>query len=128
MKYKIETAEEFIKRKEIEFKKDKIIKTKDIGRKGKVIWVREAWTFMPQSNIDNKVFIIERFRKEDFEGKLANQNAYRKGAIEYRFGYYIVGKIGRATDKWVWGQFCPLIPAGDLILLLEKAKKEKVII
>ena len=69
---------------------------------------------MPQSNLDEKVFVIERIRKENYEGKLARQKLWKKGEVEYRIGYYIVGKIGRAKGKWVWGQFCPMTPARDL--------------
>ncbi len=123
-----ETIQEFIKRKNEQFKKEKIIKVKDIGREGKHVWIREAWTFMPQSNLDEKVFVVERLGKESYEGKLIREKLWKKGDIEYRIGYYIVGRIGRAKGKWVWGQFCPMIPARDLEKLLEKAKKEKTII
>lgn len=123
-----EPVQDFIKRKNKYFKKNKIIKTKDIGRRGNHIWAREAWTFMPQGNLNEKVFIIERLRKESFEGNLTHQNQWNKGEIEYRIGYYIIGRIGRAKGKWVWGQFCPLIPAKDLKKLLVKAKREKTIL
>jgi hypothetical protein len=45
---KTETYKEFIKRKGAEFKQGKPIKMKDIGRKGRHFWQREAWTFMRQ--------------------------------------------------------------------------------
>ena len=125
---KVEPVKIFIKRKNGHFKANNIIKAKDIGRKGIHFWVREAWTFMPQSNLDEKVFVVERLRKENYEGKLAREKLWKKGEIEYRIGYYIVGKIGRAKGKWVWGQFCPMIHAKDLKRLLAKAKKEKKII
>lgn len=121
------TTDEFIAKKNKDFDKNSIIKVKDIGREGRHVWFREAWTFMPQSNLDEKVFVIERLRKENYEGQLARQKQWNKGDIEYRIGYYIVGRIGRAKGKWVWGQFCPLIPAGDLTALLEKARKEGTI-
>jgi len=122
-----ESANEFIKRKTEEFSKNKLIQIKDIGRKGKRFLVREAWTFMPQENLNDKVFIIERFRKESTEGVLAYADSWNKGDIEYRIGYFIVGKIGKATGRWVWGQYCPLIPEHDLKKLLNKAKKEGTI-
>jgi len=89
---------------------------KDITRTKKNYFVREAWTFMPQYNYDEKVFVVERLRKEEDD------------KIEYRLGYYIVGKIGRANGKWIWGQFCPIIPKEDFFKLIDKAKKEKTII
>jgi len=125
----METYKDFIKRKNLEFKKGKSsISMKDIGRKGRNFFLREAWTFLPQSNLPNKVFVLERLRKEGFSGKLAYGNSWKKGDIEYRIGYFIVGKTGRRKDKWVWGQFCPMIPQKDFKKLIEKAKKEKIVL
>lgn len=123
-----ETVQQFIKRKNQQFVNEKVsIPMKDIGRKGKVYFQREAWTFLPASNLNDKVFILERLKKLKYAGRLAYKKSWKKGEIEYRIGYYIVGKIGRARDKWVWGQFCPLVPHKDLLRLIAKAKKEKVI-
>lgn len=118
----METVEEFIRRKSEQFGKGSLIKVKDISRKGFHYWKREAWTFMPQSNYESKVFIVERLKrvKSDIEST-------KIGDIEYRFGYYIIGKIGRANGKWVWGQFCPLIPQEDFDKLFDKAKREGTI-
>lgn len=125
----METAQEFIKRKNEQFLKDveKTIPMKDIGRQGKHNFIREAWTFMQQSNMEEKVFVLERLRKVVHMGELAYSNA-GLGEIEYRIGYFIIGRIGRAKGKWIWGQFCPLIPQEDLMPLIEKAKQEKIII
>lgn len=119
--------QEFIEKKNRDFAKNPIIKVKDIGRKGKHYLIREAWTFLPQTNLSEKVFVIERLRKESTEGSLVYSN-WKKGDIEYRIGYYIKGQIGRAKDRWVWGQFCPLIPQEDLNTLLKKAKTDGVIL
>ena len=43
---------------------------KDIGGKGRHRFAREAWTFMPQHHLPEKVFVIERLRKIKFEGRL----------------------------------------------------------
>ena len=124
----METYKEFIKRKDKEFKQKSLIPMKDIGRKGKKFFQREAWTFMPQYNLQEKVFVIERLKKISYEGKLTHPKVFKKGAIEYRIGYYMIGKNGNMKGKWVWGQFCPLIPQQDLNKLLLKAKKEKTIL
>jgi len=130
LRNKIQTnsAEDFIRRKNEYFKENNIIKVKDISRKGYHVWIREAWTFMPQFNMDEKVFVIERLRRKGYEGQTEGQKQWGKGDIEYRFGYYVVGKIGRAKGRWVWGQFCPFIPAEDLKNLLRKAEKEGTIL
>ena len=124
-----ESVESFIKRKEEEFKNNKrLINMKDIGRKGRFHFKREKWTFLPQSNLSEKVFIFERLKKVKYTGKLAYEKTWKRGEQEYRIGYFIVGRNGRAKGKWVWGQFCPLIPHGDLLRLLEKARTEKVLL
>ena len=43
------------------------------------------------------------------------------GAVEYRLGYYIIGKKPSRKDKWVWGQYCPLIPKEDFEAILAEA-------
>lgn len=119
-----ETVKDFIKRKSEQFSKENVVSVKDIGRQGRHFFVREAWTFMPQGNLRDKVFLIERFRKESTEGELAYKDQWKKGDIEYRIGYFIIGKIGRTAGRWIWGQYCPLIPQEDLHKLLKKAKQE----
>ena len=121
------TAQDFIHKKNEQFKKTNIIRVKDIGRKGKHFFVREAWTFLPQTNLPEKVFVLERLRKESTEGNLSYSN-WKKGDIEYRIGYFIKGQIGKAKDRWIWGQYCPLIPQEDLNKLLNKARKEKTLL
>ncbi len=143
---KIETADEFIIRKKQQFEKVKIeleeriknrekipkrllIGMKDIGRKTNVYFAREAWTLMRQSNLDKKIFVIERLRK--FEGdksKIAYAESWKSGDIEYRISYWIVGQIGNRENKWTFGSFCPLIPKKDFDKLINKAKKERTII
>jgi len=122
------TADEFISKKNKDFTKNPTIKVKDISRKGYHVWIRESWTFMPQFNMDEKVFVIERLKRKGYEGQTEGQKQWGKGDIEYRFGYYIVGKIGRAKGRWVWGQFCPLIPKEDFKRLLYKARQERTLL
>jgi hypothetical protein len=125
----METAQDFIKRKDIEFRKENsTVVTKNISRTGKFHWKREAWVFMPQSNYDKKVFLFERLRRDKYISNSNGKIMQEKGAVEYRIGYFIVGKVGRANQKWVWGQFCPLIPTEDFRKLIKKAEKEKIII
>lgn len=116
-----------LKRKEEQFEKDKQIKVKDIGRKGKHIFVREAWVFMKQTNNPNKVFTFERLRKHLLEGESAYIGS-KTGDIEYRVGYYIRGQISKMKNRWTWGQFCPMIPKEDLDKLLKLGKEKGVIL
>ncbi len=123
----METYQEFIDRKNEEFKKFELKPFKDISRKGSHRFKREAWTFMVQHNLKNKVFVIERLRREEFIGENTHSDL-KIGDVEYRIGYYIVGKIRKANGRWVWGQFCPMIPVEDFDKLLEKARKEGTIL
>lgn len=127
-----ESCEQFIKRKNQQFLKELksglTIGMKDIGRKGKHFFLREAWTFMPQYNLEEKVFLIERLRKMKVNGVAVHVKAAQTGEIEYRIGYYMLGKNGHVKDKWTWGQFCPIIPHKDFEKLFEKGRKEGVIL
>lgn len=127
----MKTSHQFIERKNNQFQnelKNNITKTfKDINRKGSYKMKREAWTFLPQHNIETKVFVIERFKRVGIKPPVSHPKL-KIGDLEYRISYYIVGKIGNRKNKWTWGQSCALIPQKDLNKLLEKAKKEKIIL
>lgn len=118
---------EFVKKKEEKFKNNQKVWMQDIGRKGRVCFKREAWTFLPQSDLPEKVFLIERLRTESFEGKIVYKDD-TVGRIIYRMGYFIVSPNGTRKGRWVWGQFCPVFPTGDLDELIRKAKKEGTIL
>ncbi len=124
----MESVDEFIKRKKEDFNgKQNKFWARDIGREGRHLFKREASTFMPQSNLDEKVFLFERLMRKEMEGKIAHSSS-KIGDIEYRIGYYIVAKNGKKKGKWAWGQYCPLIPQDDLNKLMDKAKDEGTII
>jgi len=120
-----ETAKEFIKRKEEELPRK--IKIKDIGREGIHWWNITKRACMQQTGHPEKVFVFERLERAETEGKLANKMTGKEGDIEYRIGYYIVGKIRKANGRWVWGQFCPFIPEEDFDKLIQLAKDKGVI-
>lgn len=122
----MESAEQFIERKTAQWTAERhcVLKFKDIGRKGSHDWVREAWTWHIQGNYREKVLVIERLRHVGRTGGRGFEGGANEGDIEYRFGYYVVGRIGRAAGKWVWGQFSPLIPHADLAVLLAKTRDE----
>jgi len=114
-----------MKRKQKRIQEGKaVVKAKDISRKGKFGYKTVKATFMPQSDLDkHKVFVLERLERNLMNGKHGYNNM-KIGDIEYRIGYYIVGKNGHLKNKWAWGQSCPLIPLKDLKKLLTKAEKE----
>lgn len=66
-----------------------------------------------QSAATNKVITFQKIRFEEDQ------------RIEFRFGYYMIGVKGRTIGKWVWGQFCLMLPKKDLIFLIKEARKKK---
>jgi hypothetical protein len=44
--------------------------------------------------------------------------------IEFRLGYYIIGKQPRAVGKWVWGQFATMLPSEDFAKAFNLAKEK----
>ena len=118
---------QFINEKQKEL--PKTITPKDVGRETNLVFTIEARTFLPQSNLPEKLLFIERLKKGKVNlSKIAYPSAWEENDYEYRFGYYIIGKIGKRKSKWTFGQFCPIISRGDLEKLILKAKKEKTII
>ena len=70
----IETYQEFINRKNAEFQNTAPKPFKDIGGKGSHGFKREAWTFMVKYNLKEKVFIIERLRRIEINGKTVHSD------------------------------------------------------
>ena len=134
-KKSIETCKDFIKKKNKQFTEDRdngeLLKFKDIGevkegeKKRYYYFKREEWTFMQQHNIDEKAFVVERLKFDHADQEVTHKLTH--GEIQYRFGYFIVGKKGNKKDKWTWGQFCPIIPEKDFEKLIKQAKKDGVI-
>src|SRR3954471_8020219 len=114
-----ESAESFIARQKHKLLTKTVI-AKDIGRRGRRIWRREAVTLRVQSNLPEKVLMVERLRLERVEGSVLRDGGARGGDTEYRFGDYTVSR----TDKWWWGQYPAFIPQTDFGPLLEQARKE----
>lgn len=134
----MESANQFIKRRSEVFQKnldkyrekpkDCYLKClPDINRKGKFCYLREAWTFMKQFNIDEKIFIVERLKRKKIIQPVTHKKL-KLDEIQYRIGYYMVGKNGNRKNKWTWGESCPFIPKEDFNKLIEEAKKDKTIL
>lgn len=116
------TPEEFTEKKKKELT-GKIKKIPDIGRNGYHVLKIEAVTFMLQTDLPEKVFMVQRLRRIGIEGKILRKKGAKIGGIEYRIGYYIVSREG----KWTWGESCPMIPQKDLPKLLKLSRSEKTI-
>jgi hypothetical protein len=126
------TAEQFIASKAAQFRADleagRTLEMKDIERRGFHYWRREGWTFLVQHNLPTKVYVVERLA---FAGSKGDLSEHRDGTeVEptlYRFGYWVVGRYGRAAGRWTWAQFAPMIPPIDLDALMAKARVEGTI-
>lgn len=54
-----------------------------------------------QTSNNQKYFCLQKLKYDNSDDE------------EIRFGYYIIGKKERMRGKWVWGQYCPLLPKAD---------------
>jgi hypothetical protein len=121
-----ETAREFIARKSSEWEQErargKLIRMKDVSREAVHLYRRDAWTFLVMATYAEAVTVLERLTHLETIGVPAVP--MELPAAEYRLGYFIVGRIGRSAGKWTWGQFSPIMSAGDLQRIVEKARAE----
>ncbi len=66
-----------------------------------------------QSDAPSKVITFQKLRFEHNKRQ------------EFRFGYYVLGVKKGARGRWVWGQYCLLIPKSDLRVLIREAKRRR---
>jgi len=121
-------AAHLIARKQAEFnadrRKDRRLEFKDIDRQGWHSYVREAWTIMPQSNMEqDKFFVLERLRYEGARGAVHFGGDNGVGEKEYRLAYW----IRRPDGSWVFGQYATMMPIADLEILLAQARSDGTI-
>ena len=62
-----------------------------------------------QTSNNQKYFCLQKLKYDDSDDE------------EIRFGYYIIGKKERMRGKWVWGQYCPLLPKADFEEMIKLA-------
>jgi hypothetical protein len=130
----IESKESFQKR----IPKQKIIETKYINRKAKIIFERKDIEFSDETDYDGKFFTIEQLEisKIKILDEYKNQEKEIREEINkeeklsekideniYRICYYIVGKIGSRRNKWTWGQYAPFILEKDMANLINEMIK-----
>ncbi len=113
---RLSTAD-FIAKKESEI--GRRFRSKDVGQEGHHQWLLEHGTYMEQSNLPEKVLVIERIRLLNRATTPLHQGGAKEGDVEYRLGYYIVARNGR----WWWGQYSQMIPGDDLRRLWSKARE-----
>lgn len=64
-----------------------------------------------QSTHPQKAIYLQRIRFDDER-------------IEFRLGYYVIGKKPKMAGKWVWGQFATMLPAEDFMRLVQQAQEK----
>ena len=118
------SATEVIKIRKVRIQKNPRVKAKDVLQTGTHILHIEAATYLPQSSNRHKVLGIERLCWQRFNPKTPGAKPRRgnrkPGDISYRLGYFVVNRGG----EWQWGQYALMIPAQDLDVLLDMARKE----
>jgi len=79
------------------------------------------------TNIDGEKedwLILDEVRVQQNEGKIvALQKLEAKNRmIEFRLGYYMIGKKPKFKDRWVWAQYCPMMPEDVFRQVVQLAK------
>ena len=64
-----------------------------------------------QSNLPDKAIYLQKIQFVE------------EARVEFRLGYYIIGKKPRNAGKWVWGQFATMLPAEDFENILQQARE-----
>jgi hypothetical protein len=67
----------------------------------------------PQTNAPHKLIVFQKMYHEE------------EDRYEFRLGYYMIGVKGKPKGRWVWGQYCLLIPQADLLSIINRAKRKK---
>jgi hypothetical protein len=80
-----------------------------------VEFVIEDEIIMHQTNNPNKLIVMQM---------LVHKLRDIPDEIEYRLGYYMLGVKPGMKGRWVWGQYCLMLPPEDFRILLKKAKEK----
>lgn len=104
--------------------KQKIIDTKYINRKARIIFERENIEFSDETDYDRKFFTIEKLKikeikildeykdqEKEIREEIENEEKMSRkiGKNIYRICHYIVGKIWTRKDKWTClGTICTI--------------------
>jgi hypothetical protein len=83
---------------------------KTIDGKPLVYEVVEEDCFVAPSN-KRKAFCLHKLR---FEG----------GREEFRIAYYMIAEKPRMRGKWAWGQFAPMMTAGEMRMIFQRAQQK----
>ena len=100
----------------LERKKKRIGHMKFPPNDQKIPFKIKDYVYLQQSTFKDKYFVLDLIELQ-----------FDAPKEEIRIGYYIKGKMPRMKGKWVWGQYCPIIPREDLEELLKKARKNGII-
>lgn len=105
-------ADQFIAEKSDQWRLNRTVTIRGNGTEGRK-YEREAFTWFPETDSDDCVYVIERLGSGE--------------KTMLRLAYWIVSRHGAMSGKWVFGRFCPMIPEHDLNALLAKARSEGTI-
>lgn len=91
-----------------------------IGKKGKAI--------VPVSNRVRRFEVIDEIKiVQSTSNKKAiylQKIKFDTGELEFRLGYYIIGKKPKMKNKWTWGQYATMLPAKDFKKIIKEAQKK----
>lgn len=100
-------------------------KQTDVGSPGSKIGKKVTLRMPPDDRIVNGIITHEigQRQSDDPTKEMRLQRVqFEGGRVELRFGYYIIGKKPGGLGRWLWGQYAPLMPIGDVRALIWAAE------
>ncbi len=96
-------------------------------KKGKHVRMTTQDGTKVRGTITDSVKISEGKRKVIFLEKIHFEELHGKPRTLFRICYFMLGKNGRAKNKWVFGQYATMFKTGNLERLIAKAEKKGII-
>jgi hypothetical protein len=91
----------------------KSVTTRDPVTKRKTKFVVEDEIRRPQTEYPCKMIVLQKLRYQE------------RDLVEFRLGYYIIGKRPRMAGKWTWGQYATFLPQSDFQAVVDEARRKK---
>lgn len=68
--------------------------------------------------------ILDEVRVQQNRGKIVTLQKLeaKDKTIEFRLGYYMIGKKPKFKNRWVWAQYCTMMPEGVFRQVVQLAK------
>jgi hypothetical protein len=72
--------------------------------------------------VDEEVFLASSDSGKAFA---IHKLKYDDGSVEFRIGYYMIGRNPKMRGKWAWGQYAPMMTEQEMEEIFDRAQKLK---